>query len=52
MFDIYVFNKINKLMPIDVKTITEVLEISHVIRLNWVSPVRRLAKKQMYQGMN
>ena len=54
MLDIYTFEQISKLTPVDVKTITEILEISpgRIERDHWVSQARGLAEKQLHQVMS
>lgn len=52
IFDIYTFDQINKLIPIDVESITKVSDITPNFRVNWVTQVSKLAKKQLYQAMN
>jgi predicted flap endonuclease-1-like 5' DNA nuclease len=46
MLDIYTFEQISKLTPVDIETITEVLEIApgRIDRDNWVSQARELSK--------
>jgi predicted flap endonuclease-1-like 5' DNA nuclease len=49
MLEIYTFEQISKLTPVDVETITEILEISpgRIDRDNWVEQARVLAMKQV-----
>ena len=53
LLDIYTFEQISKLTPEDVKTISEVLEISpdRIDRDGWVKQARELAKKQQLKEM-
>ncbi|MFO7658713.1 MAG: hypothetical protein R6W78_16760 [Bacteroidales bacterium] len=53
MLEIYTFEQISKLSPADVKTITEILEISpdRIERDSWISQARELAKKQLHQEL-
>ncbi len=54
MLDIYTFEQISKLTPIDVETITEVLEIApgRIERDKWVSQANELANKKLHHVMS
>jgi predicted flap endonuclease-1-like 5' DNA nuclease len=49
LLDIYTFDQISKLTPEDIKTISEILEISpeRVVRDNWVNQAKELSKKKL-----
>jgi predicted flap endonuclease-1-like 5' DNA nuclease len=51
LLDIFTFEQISRLTATDVKTITEILEISpgRIDRDNWVNQAGKLAKKQSHQ---
>ena len=46
--DIYTFNQISKLTPVDIETITEILQLfpGRIVRDNWVGQARELAQKK------
>lgn len=49
LLDIYTFDQISKLTPEDIKTISEILEISpeRIVRDNWVNQAKELSKKKL-----
>jgi predicted flap endonuclease-1-like 5' DNA nuclease len=52
MSDIYTFDQIKKLVPIDVESITMESDVTPNYRVNWVTQVHKLIKMQLYQAMN
>lgn len=51
-FDIYTFDQIKKLVPIDVESITLESDVTPNYRACWVTQVHKLAKRQLIQAMN